>query len=62
MIVSKESKEEKIMNYYERRFYEDIHKLVTIQREILNELKKMNEPLVEVKVIDPESVDKKCEI
>lgn len=50
------------MNQYERRFYEDIHKLVIIQEKILKELKKMNEPLVEVKVIDPESVDKKCEI
>lgn len=30
------------MNQNERRFYEDIHKLVTIQKEILAELKKMN--------------------
>lgn len=33
------------MNQYERRFYEDIHKLVTIQKEILAELKKMNKPM-----------------
>lgn len=33
------------MNQYERRFYEDIHKLVTIQKEILTELKKMNKPM-----------------
>ena len=33
------------MNQYERRFYEDIHKLVSIQKEILEELKKMNQPL-----------------
>ncbi len=33
------------MNQYERRFYEDIHKLVTIQKEILAELKKINEPI-----------------
>ena len=33
------------MNQYERRFYEDIHKLVTIQGKILKELEKMNEPL-----------------
>ena len=32
------------MNQYERRFYEDIHKLVTIQKEILAELKKINKP------------------
>lgn len=35
------------MTIYEKRFYEDFHKLVTIQREILKELKKMNEPLQE---------------
>lgn len=35
------------MNQYERRFYEDIHKLVLIQEKILEELKKMNEPLQE---------------
>lgn len=35
------------MNQYERRFYEDIHKLVLIQKDILKELKKMNEPLQE---------------
>lgn len=33
------------MNQCERRFYEDIHKLVTIQKEILAELKKMNKPM-----------------
>lgn len=33
------------MNQYERRFYEDIHKLVIIQGKILKELQKMNEPL-----------------
>ena len=36
------------MNQYERRFYEDIHKLVIIQDKILKELQKMNEPLQEV--------------
>lgn len=38
-------KEMKVMNQYERRFYEDIHKLVTIQKEILAELKKINKPM-----------------
>ena len=33
------------MNYYERRFYEDIHKLVNIHQKILKELEKMNKPL-----------------
>lgn len=37
------------MNQYERRFYEDIHKLVLIQKDILKELKKMNEPIIEYK-------------
>jgi hypothetical protein len=37
------------MNQYERRFYEDIHKLVIIQEKILKELKKMNEPIIEYK-------------
>lgn len=32
------------MNQYERRFYEDIHKLVIIQEKILKELEKKNEP------------------
>lgn len=32
------------MNQYERRFYEDIHKLVTIQEKILKQLEKLNEP------------------
>ena len=38
------------MNTYERRFYDDIHKLVKIQEQILKELQKMNEKerLVEV--------------
>ena len=39
------------MNQYERRFCEDIHKLVLIQKDILKELKKMNEPLQEDKSI-----------
>lgn len=38
-----------MMNQYERRFYEDFHKLVIIQDKILKELKKMNEPLQEDK-------------
>lgn len=33
------------MNQYERRFYEDIHKLVIIQEAILKELQKLNKPL-----------------
>ena len=33
------------MNQYERRFFEDIHKLVIIQEKILKELQKMNKPL-----------------
>lgn len=38
------------MNTYERRFYDDMHKLVKIQEQILKELQKMNEKerLVEV--------------
>lgn len=32
------------MNQYERRFYEDIHKLVIIQERILKQLEKLNEP------------------
>lgn len=36
---------------YERRFYEDIHKLVNIQKEILKELQKMNKPYEEDKAI-----------
>lgn len=43
------------MNQYERRFFEDIHKLVKIQEEILKELQKMNKPLElyeEVKEMD----------
>lgn len=30
------------MTPYERRFYDDIHKLVMIQEEILKELQKLN--------------------
>ena len=33
------------MNQSERRFFEDIHKLVIIQEKILKELQKMNKPL-----------------
>lgn len=33
------------MNQYEKRFFEDIHKLVIIQEKMLKELEKMNEPL-----------------
>lgn len=33
------------MNQYERRFFEDIHKLVIIQEKILKELQKLNKPL-----------------
>ena len=33
------------MNTYEIRFYEDINKLLSIQKEILEELKKINKPL-----------------
>ena len=35
------------MNSYEKRFYDDIHKLVKIQGDILEELRKMNKPLEE---------------
>ena len=58
------------MNLYEKRFYEDIHKLVLIQKEILKELKKMNEPLQEDretqpinfnKILTPEELDKEWE-
>lgn len=45
------------MTIYEKRFYEDFHKLVIIQGKILKELEKMNEPLVEVKVLDFETKD-----
>lgn len=44
-IVINYKKEEKIMNQYERRFYEDIHKLVIIQGKILKQLEEMNKPL-----------------
>lgn len=51
------------MTIYEKRFYEDFHKLVIIQGKILKELEKLNEPLVEVKVLDSEPKDKnvKCQ-
>lgn len=58
------------MNLYEKRFYEDIHKLVLIQKDILKELKKMNEPLQEDreiqpinfnKILTPEELDKEWE-
>lgn len=35
------------MNQYERRFYEDFHRLVIIQEKILKQLEKMNESLKE---------------
>lgn len=41
------------MTRYEARFYEDIHKLVTIQEKILKELEKMNKPLLEVEKVIP---------
>ena len=37
------------MNKLEMRFYNDFHKLVEIQKEILEELKKLNKPLQEDK-------------
>ncbi len=43
------------MTIYEKRFYEDFHKLVFIQEKILKELEKMNKTVVkkeEVEVID----------
>lgn len=43
------------MTEYERRFYEDFHKLVIIQEKILKELERMNKPVVkkeEIEVID----------
>lgn len=40
------------MNQYEKRFYEDFHKLVNIQEKILKELQKMNKPLEEDKSIE----------
>lgn len=42
------------MNHYERRFYEDIHKLVITQENILKELKKLNEPLATEKHVEEE--------
>ena len=42
------------MNQYERRFFEDIHKLVKIQEEILKELQKLNKPL---EVVEEEKKD-----
>lgn len=52
------------MNQYERRFYEDIHKLVLIQKDILKELQKMNEPLQEnkeYKILTQEELDEAWE-
>lgn len=58
------------MNLYGKRFYEDIHKLVLIKKDILKELKKMNEPLQEDretqpinfnKILTPEELDKEWE-
>lgn len=43
------------MNQYERRFYEDIHKLAIIQEKILKQLEKMNEPIYVEKAIEKES-------
>ena len=52
------------MNQYERRFYEDIHKLVIIQEKILKELQKMNKPLQVYEAVEPVAVDKnvKCKV
>ncbi len=44
------------MTNYEKRFYEDIHKLVKIQGDILKELKKMNEVPYEDTEITPEQL------
>ena len=49
------------MNQYERRFFEDIHKLVIIQEKILKELQKMNEPLVLVEKEKKKMADKLLE-
>lgn len=43
------------MNQYERRFFEDIHKLVKIQEEILKELQKLNKPLEVDEVYEEEN-------
>lgn len=45
------------MNQYERRFYEDIHKIVIIQEKILKELQKMNKPIIEDKEA-PKKIEK----
>ena len=42
------------MNLYEKRFYEDIHKLVIIQEKILKELKMMNDKIIEYKEVQKE--------
>lgn len=57
-------KEKITMNQYERRFYEDIHKLVIIQEKILKELQKMNKPLQVYEAVEPVAVDKnvKCKV
>lgn len=44
---------------YEQRFYEDMHKLVVIQGEILKELKKMNEVHVEDVAIERKEKENK---
>ena len=49
------------MNQYERRFYEDVHKLVIIQGKILKELEKMNEPLQIDELIE-ESQEEEIEV
>lgn len=46
------------MNQYEKRFYEDIHKLVIIQEKILKELQKINKPMEVDKAIEREDQSK----
>lgn len=46
------------MNQYERRFYEDFHKLVIIQEKILHELEKINNPLGIDRTIEEEENEK----
>ena len=60
-IVINYKKEEKIMNQYERRFYEDIHKLVIIQGKILKQLEEMNKPL-QVEELIEESQEEEIEV
>lgn len=45
------------MTIYEKRFYEDIHKIAIIQEKILKELQKMNEPIIIDKVA-PKKIEK----